>query len=111
MGLHRVGHDWSDLAAAAAAPEEGRVLGTGDLEKKEMCPCPQGVCSLSGKQTRIYRTGAKIGSSRVCFTDKVALRCSNLALVEVSFVLRKLPVNHTVDSVQHHSISCRFQVT
>ena len=26
MGLHRVGHDWSDLAAAAAAAAAGYVL-------------------------------------------------------------------------------------
>ena len=55
MGSHRVGHNWSDLAAAAPPPEQGPVLGTGDLEKKEMCPCPQRACCLSGKQTHNYR--------------------------------------------------------
>ena len=47
MGLHRVGHDWSDLAAAAAAAAaaaessikyltgEGRTLGSWYVEKAE----------------------------------------------------------------------------
>ena len=38
MGSHRVGHDWSDLAAAAAARQETQVqsLGGEDLLEKEM---------------------------------------------------------------------------
>ena len=41
MGLHRVGHDWSDLAAAAAESSikyltgEGRTLGSWYVEKAE----------------------------------------------------------------------------
>ena len=37
MGLHRVGHDWSDLAAAAAAAAAARDLEEGE-EQGEGCP-------------------------------------------------------------------------
>ena len=47
MGSHRVGHDWSDLAAAAAAsffiPEEttwGRIKGVQALHAPEACQQP-----------------------------------------------------------------------
>ena len=38
MGSHRVGHDWSDLAAAAAAAAKGNHPDTRDIKKRESLP-------------------------------------------------------------------------
>ena len=38
MGLHRVGHDWSDLAAAAAAGGGWKVWAAGDMESSVFSP-------------------------------------------------------------------------
>ena len=45
MGLHRVGHDWSDLAAAAHLHMRGTVLGNGEttINKKPPKFCLQGT--------------------------------------------------------------------
>ena len=59
MGLHRVGHDWSDLAAAAAANSWGNLLFSHSVVSDSLpphrlqharLPCPSlspGVCSNS----------------------------------------------------------------
>ena len=39
MGLHRVGHDWSDLAAAAAAAAVGKDFPDGASGKELACKC------------------------------------------------------------------------
>ena len=39
MGLHRVGHDWSDLAAAAAAAGFSLGLAGGASGKEPACQC------------------------------------------------------------------------
>ena len=39
MGSHRVGHDWSDLAAAAAAAAVGKDFPDGASGKELACKC------------------------------------------------------------------------
>ena len=55
MGSHRVGHDWSDLAAAAAANTECRAL----MVSSSLVLCPSGcVFSLTKQVQRPFVAGS-----------------------------------------------------
>ena len=69
MGSHRVGHDWSDLAAAAAATRETKAIITGGWGGRCYNPESQVVQELYNKTS--VSVGKKPDSeSQQCWTEK-----------------------------------------
>ena len=63
MGLHRVGHDWSDLAAAAGPSEAGPVLSASikmrtlrnrESAERVWCCCSLDLCPGPGREIDFY---------------------------------------------------------